>query len=141
MITELYRHFDSKDNLLYVGISFSSIYRLAGHKHKSSWFNSINKIEIERHATRELALIAEKAAIKNESPLFNIVHNKQTPRDKTKELLSRIDQFIKYCLLRREGKRINKVENELDHMYGDHKESICLNISTIPLSYVDQIKT
>lgn len=68
---ELYRHFDSKGRLLYVGISLSTAHRLAGHRKASPWFNSIAWIEVERFATREEALNAELQAIRTEWPIWN----------------------------------------------------------------------
>jgi hypothetical protein len=72
--TELYRHFDADGNLLYVGISLSVLHRLRRHRQKSAWFGRIVRITIERFATREIALAAEKAAIQVEHPRFNCVH-------------------------------------------------------------------
>jgi len=68
----LYRHFDEWENLLYVGVSLSAIQRLAQHKHQSHWFNSIEKITIERFLTRKEALEAERTAIQKENPLHNV---------------------------------------------------------------------
>ena len=67
----LYRHFDERGKLLYVGVSLSAIQRLAQHKHHSHWFNSIEKITIEQFPSREEALDAEKIAIQKEGPLHN----------------------------------------------------------------------
>jgi predicted GIY-YIG superfamily endonuclease len=73
--TALYRHWDSDNNLLYVGISLSAMQRLAQHKEKSRWFSKIASVTIEYHPTREAALLAERAAIANERPAFNVVFN------------------------------------------------------------------
>ena len=72
--TELYRHFDAEGRLLYVGVSLSTTVRLMGHKERSEWANRIATITIERFPTRSAALQAERAAIKAEKPLHNIVH-------------------------------------------------------------------
>jgi hypothetical protein len=69
--TELYRHFDEYGRLLYVGVSLRSLQRLLQHREKCEWFDLIHSITIERWPTRELALIAEKQAIRNEHPYFN----------------------------------------------------------------------
>ena len=68
----LYRHFDEWENLLYVGVSLSTIQRLAQHKHHSHWFNSIEKVTIEQFPSREEALDAERTAIQKEDPLHNL---------------------------------------------------------------------
>lgn len=68
---ELYRHFDSKGRLLYVGISLSAIARLAAHRKSANWFNSIAWIEVEKFVSRHDALIAETHAIRTENPIWN----------------------------------------------------------------------
>lgn len=72
--TELYRHYNAADELLYVGISLASVARLMQHKRSSSWFGRVTKITIEHYPTRTAALKAEQAAIKSEKPKHNISH-------------------------------------------------------------------
>ena len=69
--TCLYRHFDSEGALLYVGISLSAIERLRKHR-ESKRFDKIATVTIERFKTRELALNAERIAIRDEDPKFNV---------------------------------------------------------------------
>jgi hypothetical protein len=70
--TQLYRHFDKSGNLLYVGISFSSVHRLSTHRATAGWFKKISRIEIENFSSREAAMLAERLAIENECPSYNI---------------------------------------------------------------------
>lgn len=70
-MTELYRHYDKDDNLLYVGISISTIARLTQHRANKKWFKDITSIKIERFDEREDACKAELKAIKDEKPLHN----------------------------------------------------------------------
>jgi hypothetical protein len=73
MRCELYRHFDKDGNLLYVGISWTAIGRLMnGHRHGAHWFDRITRVEIEHFDSRTKALAAEKLALKNERPAFNV---------------------------------------------------------------------
>lgn len=76
MNTQLYRHFDEAHQLLYVGISLSTFARLSQHRFHSSWFAKIKSVEIEHFETRAEAMAAEREAIKNESPMFNIAMKK-----------------------------------------------------------------
>ena len=76
MTTQLYRHFDKNNNLLYVGISLSTFNRLSQHKDHSGWFYGITNVTIEHFPTREEALAAERKAIKSEAPKFNIAMRK-----------------------------------------------------------------
>ena len=74
-IFHLYRHFDAEGKLLYVGVSISALNRLASHQQNSHWFWDISKVEVSKFETRQASLDAETAAIKNEKPLHNIIHN------------------------------------------------------------------
>ena len=78
-MNHLYRHWDEKDNLLYVGISLSAINRLGQHKDNSKWFEKIKKVTIENFQTRQEVVEAEKKAIWDEKPLHNII-NKYNPQ-------------------------------------------------------------
>lgn len=69
---ELYRHFDAEGRLLYVGITSSTFRRMRQHKHNSSWYEQVTRIEIERFPSREAARQAEMVAIDKEKPLFNM---------------------------------------------------------------------
>lgn len=72
---ELYRHYDKEGTLLYVGISLNSVARLRKHREEAHWFDDITRIEIERFESKEMAREAEKDAIAEERPLFNIMHS------------------------------------------------------------------
>lgn len=76
MNTQLYRHFDENNRLLYVGISLSTFARLSQHKDHSEWFKRVTQVTIEHFSTREEAMAAEREAIKAEGPKFNIAMRK-----------------------------------------------------------------
>lgn len=78
--TQLYRHYDADDNLLYIGISLSTMVRLSQHRSDSAWSERIVRVMIEHFATREEALAAEDAAIKAEKPLFNVMGKGKTKK-------------------------------------------------------------
>jgi hypothetical protein len=71
----LYRHYDARGDLIYIGISLSPIRRNKEHADGAAWRGTIFKILIEPFATREEALAAETRAIREEFPRFNQVHN------------------------------------------------------------------
>lgn len=79
-IFRLYRHFAGDGTLLYIGSTINPIIRLGGHRVKSEWFADIRRIEIEPYATKELLLQAEKAAIQDERPKYNINGKQPPPR-------------------------------------------------------------
>ena len=72
--TSLYRHFCDGEQLLYVGISLSTLTRLGQHAINSHWYDKIAKVTIEHFPTRKQALTAERKAIIQEQPLHNIHH-------------------------------------------------------------------
>jgi hypothetical protein len=99
--THLYRHFNKDGALLYVGISINALCRLKRHEDVSSWFDEIHRVDIERFSSREAALTAECEAIKRETPLHNVRHNRHTKADPTvtnRHLgLTRVELFAKIC--------------------------------------------
>lgn len=70
----LYRHFDAAGVLLYVGVSSDPRSRSYSHRRHSAWTEFAVREEVEWLPDRDAALVAEKAAIVSEKPLFNGVH-------------------------------------------------------------------
>lgn len=73
----LYRHYDARGDLLYVGMSLSVMSRQFSHFKNAVWANSIYQIIIEPFSTRDELVEAEKLAIQIEFPKFNISHNER----------------------------------------------------------------
>lgn len=75
--TLLYRFYDAKGQLLYVGITNHPHVRWAQHAHNvdSEWWQEVRVVHSEWHATRAEAEEAEKTAIYREKPLHNYSHN------------------------------------------------------------------
>jgi hypothetical protein len=101
-LTYLYRHYNEKGVLLYVGISLSVTYRLSQHKQNSHWFKDIAKVKIEQFPNREAALEGERQAITKENPKHNIMRpavkpvkvEPLKPKELSREdLMKRIVQF------------------------------------------------
>jgi len=88
-LTQLYRHYDARKRLLYVGISLSAVSRLSQHKDKT-WFTEIARVTVENFPSREMALSAEAAAIKAERPLYN---KAKTKSDDDCPILSDLQRF------------------------------------------------
>lgn len=68
----LYRHFDGKGRLLYVGISICAVRRLRQHEAGSRWFSDVRKVTIEKCKDLQSALKQEGIAIIKEKPLMNL---------------------------------------------------------------------
>lgn len=77
----LYRFYDAQDRLLYVGITVSVLNRWGAHAVDKPWWGDVVRATIEHRSDRASALIAEKAAIINEKPLYNKQHNAGARRD------------------------------------------------------------
>lgn len=74
-LSALYRYFDDEDLLLYAGISDELHDRVEAHIDASTWMCFAARSTIQRFPTRAEAAAAEIAAIKDERPLFNQMHN------------------------------------------------------------------
>lgn len=68
----LYRAYDDRERLLYIGISDSPLIRLGQHAASSPWTVYVAKLTFERHATREAVEDAEREAIATEDPVWNM---------------------------------------------------------------------
>jgi predicted GIY-YIG superfamily endonuclease len=71
----LYRFYDETGALLYVGISSDPGRRFAQHRSDKPWWHAITEIRVQPMPSRKAALKAEREAIKNERPRFNVAHN------------------------------------------------------------------
>jgi predicted GIY-YIG superfamily endonuclease len=68
----LYRLFDADDNLLYVGISFMPENRLNQHRREKPWWCQVARRELVSYPDRNAAADAERKAIANERPIYNV---------------------------------------------------------------------
>lgn len=71
----LYRYFDSRRRLLYVGISGDLARRNSSHISRSKWMQFTAASRVEPYATLEDLKAAERVAIEAEHPIFNKLHN------------------------------------------------------------------
>lgn len=90
--TDLYRYYDANSQLLYVGISLSTLARATQHRSSSGWWTLIARMERTVYANRRIALQAEREAIKTENPIYNIIHTENT---RTLRDLSLFDTYCK----------------------------------------------
>lgn len=72
--TDLYRYYDHHGRLIYVGVSKQAVVRAMQHERTAHWWDAWASMTRETFPTRDAALDAERTAIRNERPLFNIVH-------------------------------------------------------------------
>jgi hypothetical protein len=73
--TSLYRYYDAKDFLIYVGITSQGIARNQQHNSDKDWWPFVHHQTVEHFPTRAIALKQEKAAILLNQPPFNRQHN------------------------------------------------------------------
>lgn len=74
----LYRFFDAAGDLLYIGITNDPSKRFGRHASDKPWWEEVDRIDLERHPSREAVLAAEAAAIKTERPRYNVRHGGPT---------------------------------------------------------------
>lgn len=67
----VYRLYDDKGRLLYVGISTQLRERMRSHYRKKEWGRDVARLEVEWGLTRHQALSREREIILNDSPLHN----------------------------------------------------------------------
>lgn len=75
----LYRFFDDHGALLYVGITNNPGRRWARHETDRPWWHEVHHVELERHPDRGAVLDAERKAIREEKPRYNVVHVQREP--------------------------------------------------------------
>lgn len=71
-MTVLYRFYDASDVLLYVGITQQWEIRMASHRRGAPWWDLAERLTFAVYPDRQAAQDAERAAIKGESPVYNI---------------------------------------------------------------------
>lgn len=71
--TAVYRHFDACGRLLYVGSTSDPEARWKQHQRQSGWVMAglVDSVTIEWWPSRAAARTAERAAIRNENPIYN----------------------------------------------------------------------
>jgi hypothetical protein len=72
----LYRFFDAKGVLLYVGITYDLLGRFSTHSVERWWWGHWATLTATRYDSRAELEAAEREAIKSEGPRYNKVHNK-----------------------------------------------------------------
>lgn len=91
--TALYRHFNAKGQLLYVGISDCLSARDKHHVHTSHWHDLVTYTETQWCLSREHALDLERVAIRHERPKYNVAHSKPVEKKPAfPDLLSEIER-------------------------------------------------
>jgi len=76
----LYRFFDHRGELLYIGVSAALLNRLNQHRESRPWWCDVANVDLEHFETREEAFDAERNAIVVEKPTHNVHHNRGNPR-------------------------------------------------------------
>jgi hypothetical protein len=70
----LYRFFDVGGDLLYIGITNDPGRRWSRHANDKPWWHEVDRIELERYPDRVAVLAAERKAIQDEHPRYNVAH-------------------------------------------------------------------
>jgi hypothetical protein len=73
----LYRFYDAKDRLLYIGITVSLFRRWNNHNALKPWWRKVTRATVEHFPDRASVMRAERNAIRAEMPIYNVSHNAQ----------------------------------------------------------------
>jgi predicted GIY-YIG superfamily endonuclease len=73
--TAVYWLFAEDDSLLYIGVSKGFGKRWTDHARKQPWWPEVDHQVIRWHDSRADALAAERSAIREQHPRYNIIHN------------------------------------------------------------------
>ena len=68
----LYRFFNAKNELLYVGVTCDAISRWTQHAGVKTWWPEVARTTVEHFPDRQSVMAAETVAIKTEKPKYNI---------------------------------------------------------------------
>lgn len=86
----VYRHYNKSGELLYVGCTAFSDRRFYAQKCTKGWFGEVSRTTTEPHASKVVALAAERLAISSERPK----HNKyKLSGTETKEKIMRLKSY------------------------------------------------
>ena len=78
--TYLYRFYDARGMLLYIGITGDFGKRWQQHAQKQPWWNDRRRMTVDLYDTRDDAIDAEALAIFAEQPKHNVLHRRQALR-------------------------------------------------------------
>ena len=73
----LYRFYDAAGRLLYVGITANPITRFKQHRREKPWWLDVAEIKMQQFASRPDLENAERQAIRDERPLWNVIYAKR----------------------------------------------------------------
>lgn len=77
--TCVYRAYDVDGHLLYVGISMNPTGRFVSHQ-RAPWWPLTDEITVQWFDGREAAKSAERIAIREEAPIYNVARPSRTVR-------------------------------------------------------------
>lgn len=82
----LYRFYDERNTLLYIGKSVNVAHRIKDHIAGKPWWDTVTRIELERFSSAGALARAEQHAIEIEHPLHNIIYQRTLPLGMSMEL-------------------------------------------------------
>lgn len=123
----VYRLYDSRDRILYVGVTSGDIRtRLSGHKFEKPWWSAVRRVETEEFSDREAAEAAELVALSEERPVFNVLNTAERAKRKALFRAVVVANEPWYSALRiahDRGENVHElVEEMLSEYVGRHQE-------------------
>ena len=92
----LYRFFDASGGLLYIGISVNVWARFSQHRQGSAFFPAVASVTLQSgFASMDELRAVEAAAIREEKPRFNVIHNRPKPKTRAQREAQREAAFAR----------------------------------------------
>lgn len=86
--TALYRLYDERSTLLYIGISYQPGVRFEQHAEAKPWWNRVVRKEVAWYDDRPSAAKAEAEAVRTEDPEFNGTYSPRVDRHTARDVLT-----------------------------------------------------
>lgn len=87
----LYRFYGDQGQLLYIGVTLDPGTRWKTHSKDKPWWSLVASITVEQHPSRGTVLRAERAAIIEEHPRYNVIYNSSNPvEERPPDLIERM---------------------------------------------------
>lgn len=152
----LYRFYDAKNVLLYVGLTSDLGTRWKSHANGKSWWSDVAHMTVQRFSSRDELRQAEIEAIQSEKPLYNIQHAGPQKRARAvmapkAELTDPDPTSARYTAACRrcgswwaisvpEVKGVHSQAKRLDQVEGKVREAIALMLGVTPDSFNIEVR-
>lgn len=117
----VYRMWDSRDRLLYIGVTSGDIRtRASGHKFEKPWWPLVHRVETTEFPDRKSAAEAERVALAEERSVFNILNTAERLRRNARLRLIAVPDEPWFSALRVAHDRDESVHTLVEEMLSEY---------------------